>query len=143
MLNDKDSKNIDRIAKYAYPILLITMPLSNIYVYEWFAPRVQHLAELLQTNYPFVYPSLIGLLLLGIGWTAFKVKTHWRGFYGAAELAVAYFSGIAWFTSSNEMGLKELLAGAAVVYLVVRGLDNMNEAKKAKKAARTAALASN
>jgi len=134
MLNEKDSKALDRVAKYFYPIALIVTPLLNLGFFEWVNPHMERLFVFVQANYPLGYPYFIGLALLGIGWAAFQVKTRWRWWYGAAELFIAYISGIAWFTSSALMGLKELLAGAAVVYLVVRGLDNMREADKAKAA---------
>lgn len=69
-----------------------------------------------------------GLLL--VGWILFLVRLRWRFQYGLIEITFALASGWKWFSAAEENGSMDLLAGVAVVYLIVRGLDNCYQAMR-------------
>ena len=79
------------------------------------------------------WASLLGCaVLLAVGWILFLVRLRWRFQYGLMEITFALASGWKWFSAAEENGTTDLLAGLAVVYLIVRGLDNCYQAMQAQ-----------
>lgn len=79
------------------------------------------------------WAALLGCaVLLVVGWVLFLVRLRWRFQYGLVEITFALASGWKWFSAVQQNGTTDLLAGLAVVYLVVRGLDNCYQAMQAR-----------
>ena len=66
--------------------------------------------------------------LLIVGWILFLVRLRWRFQYGLIEITFALASGWKWFSAADENGSTDLLAGVAVVYFIVRGIENCSQA---------------
>lgn len=84
-------------------------------------------------------PLIVVLLLFGVGSVLYLIKRKWRFHYGMLEIAFALVSGWKWFTDYETGGVLDVFAAVAVVYLIVRGLDNCFEAGRASREIETAA----
>lgn len=81
------------------------------------------------------WATLLGCaMFLVVGWILFRIRLRWRFQYGLIEITFALASGWKWFSANEENGTTDLLAGLAVVYLIVRGLDNCHQATQTQAA---------
>lgn len=89
----------------------------------------------LETTLHQKWATLVGCAtLLLVGWILFSIRLRWRFQYGLIEITFALASGWKWFSANEENGSTDLLAGVAVVYLIVRGLDNCHQARQSQAA---------
>ena len=128
---DSDSEKRAFWAKFLAPFIAVLL----VVVFRIIIGLLGVLWNWLETTLHQKWATLVGCAtLLLVGWILFSIRLRWRFQYGLFEITFALASGWKWFSANEENGSTDLLAGLAVVYLIVRGLDNCHQARQAQAA---------
>ncbi|HLX69672.1 MAG TPA: hypothetical protein VKV04_08610 [Verrucomicrobiae bacterium] len=124
---DSDSDKRQFWAKFLAPFIAIPL----VVVFRIIIGLFGELWRWLELTLHQKWATLLGCVtLLLVGWILFSIRLRWRFQYGLMEITFALASGWKWFSANEENGTTDLLAGLAVVYLIVRGLDNCYQAMR-------------
>jgi len=140
-----DRSKFERRAKYGIPSILVG-PISLIVgpglivvfvaIYVGIFKLASFLWKWLLLTFQTKWAALlVCLAFLVVGYGLFTIRKKWRFAYGLMEISFALASGWRWFSSVNARNSVDMFAALAVVYLIVRGMDNCHQAREAGKKA--------